>query len=235
MNYEKLKIMGTFKSGTHSLSETFIINDINVSRHHLQPLDSNTCYFVPIRNQKEIFLSAYFQDILHPRSYEYSLLNHLNIDLSTIDETDLKKTYLDINKNKYFYEKLYETFKKTDWDKYEYLSNKYCLNLINKIDDSFKTIPFKKNYFTIHNIPNKNISIVFLDIKIINDKEILNEMFKKLKLKYNINNISYSNIGSTKFYANEYAILHNKLKIENYFDENYYDFLNPSIFTNVSI
>jgi hypothetical protein len=232
MNNINVVIMGTFKSGTNSLHETFINNDIISTRIHLEPLIDNTYYFIPIRNQKEIYLSAYFQDI-HQPSYEYSLLNYLNVKLDKTKIHDveyLKNIYMKLKKDKYFYEHLYKNFIEKKWEKYEHLSNSHILKIINNIDKSFIKIPFKKNNYTIHNIIDKNIKIIFLDIKIISNSSVLNNIFTELKLPYHIKNIYFSNIGSYKFYNEDYKYLIDRLKSKHYFDDDYYDFLNDNIY-----
>jgi hypothetical protein len=233
MDNVNIIVMGTFKSGTHSLQEMFSKNNIKSSRIHIEDLIKNTCHFIPIRNQKEIYLSAYFQDINIP-SYEYSIFNYLqiNLDKKKINDSEYLETeYLNIKKNKNFYDALYKNFINTNWSKYGYLSNKNILKEINKNDITFTKIPFKKNNYTIHKIPNENITIVFMDISILNNIEILNEMFTELQMPYTISQIYLSNIGNEKFYKNEYKFMIEELKKINYFDSDYYDFLDQDIFT----
>ena len=234
----KIIINGVFKTGTTTLEYLLINNNIECSKIHCSTINNNTIYLTPIRNQKEIFLSAFFQDI-HIPEYKYSIFHdEENINLfkkytqtkGFNQDKYFRDKYLKINRDKLFIDKLYKKFINYDWNNEYYLINKQHIERINKKDNNFNKIPFKKNNYYIYENKEKNIKIVFIDFKILNDINKLNNMLKELNINKKILKTEKCNIGETKFYKNEYKILKELLLKDNYFDENYYDFLDNEIY-----
>ena len=213
-------INGVYKTGTTTL-ENLLQNNIECSKIHSSTINNDTIYLTPIRNQKEIFLSAFFQDI-HIPEYKYSIFHdeeNINLFKKYRQIKDFnqnryfREKYFKINRDKLFIDKLYKIFVNYNWNNEYHLINKYHIERINKIDNNFNKIPFKKNNYYIYSYKEKNIKIVFIDFKILNDINKLNNMLKE-----------------TKFYKNEYKILKELLLKKKYFDENYYDFLDNEIY-----
>jgi|SaaInlStandDraft_7_1057024.scaffolds.fasta_scaffold17993_4 hypothetical protein len=234
----KIIINGVFKTGTSTLIRTLHSNDIECSLEHCSNINNNTIYLTPIRNQKEIFISGFFQDIHNPM-YKYSIFHdEENINLykkyrqtkGFNQDRYFREKYFKINRDKLFIDKLYKLFVNYNWDNEYHLINKYHIARINKIDNNFNKIPFKKNAYYIYENKEKNIKIVFIDFKILNDINIINNMLKELNINKQILKTEKCNIGETKFYKNEYKILKELLLNNKYFDENYYDFLDNEIY-----
>jgi hypothetical protein len=53
-------INGVYKTGTSTLENLLRNNNIECYKFHSSAINNNTIYLTPIRNQKEIFLSAFF-------------------------------------------------------------------------------------------------------------------------------------------------------------------------------
>lgn len=236
----KIIINGVFKTGTSTLIRTLHSNDIECSLEHCSNINNNTIYLTPIRNQKEIFISGFFQDIHNPM-YKYSIFhNKENINLYKEYNNNIEKygraikyfenEYLKINRDDKFIDKLYEKFINFNWEKEYQLINKHHIKKINKIDSKFTKIPFKKNGYYIYENKEKNIKVVFIDFKILNDINIINNMLKELNINKQILKMLKFNIGEDKFYNNEYKILKELLSKDKYFDEHYYDFLDNEIY-----
>lgn len=233
----KIIINGAFKTGTSTIKETLKNNNIETTKIHCSNFENNHIYLTTIRNQKEIYLSSFFQDIHIPK-YDYCLFhNDENIQLydkmkKNKENPDkfFREKYLKIEKNENFINELLNKFLNVDWTKYNYLQNKTHLHNLNIIDENVQKIPFKKNGYFIYENKDKNIKIVFIDYKIIDNVDILNEILNNLGIDIKLDKIHNSNIGTKKFYRNEYIKLIELLKSKNYFDENYYDFLNENIY-----
>ena len=231
-------INGVYKTGTSTLENLLQNNNIECSKIHSSTINNDTIYLTPIRNQKEIFLSAFFQDI-HMPEYKYSLFHdeeNINLFKKYREIKDFnqnryfREKYFKINRDKLFIDKLYKIFVNYNWNNEYHLINKYHIERINKIDNNFNKIPFKKNDYYIYENKEKNIKIVFIDFKILNDINKLNNMLKELNINNKILKTEKCNIGETKFYKNEYKILKELLLKDKYFDDNYYDFLDNEIY-----
>lgn len=216
---------GIFKCGSSTLYNTLIENNkfgYNIQKIHT---DKNNNYsskdtiLIPVRNQKETYLSGYFQDIYLP-PYNYSIY-HNNDDIEIWNKNKninyFEKKYIDEYSSKY--ELIYNHFISKDFSNEDHLNNKTLLN-------SFKLnkIPFKIGGYTIKN------NICFIDFKILNNIELLNEMLKELNINIIISNLIISNQSFNKSIKNEYNYVKNKCIEDKYFEENYYDFLNDDIY-----
>jgi hypothetical protein len=186
---------------------------------------------IPIRNQKETYISGYFQDIYIP-VYEYSIFHNehdINYFRNTYNHHYYEKKYM----NEIYQQKdlIYNCFKKNlnIMMRTDCLNNYTILNIINNFDNNFKQIPFKINGYVIQKLYN-GCTVVFIDFKVLNNIDILNEMVKDLNLDIIISHTNLKNNGKEKFYAKDYIDLCDTLAQEKYFDENYYDFLNNNIY-----
>ena len=124
---------------------------------------------------------------------------------------------------------IYERFK----DASEYLleacelDNMHLIRVIKNYDITFNKIPFKKNNYVIKVLPN-GCTAVFIDMHMLNNIVILNNMLCELKINIVISSLTHTNIGTLKFYSNEYKVLSKTLRDEKYYDSEYYDFLNDN-------
>jgi len=107
-------INGVYKTGTSTLVNLLRNNNIECSKIHNSSINNNTIYLTPIRNQKEILLSAFFQDI-HIPEYKYSIFHdEENINLfkkytqtkGFNQDKYFREKYFKINHDKFFIDKL---------------------------------------------------------------------------------------------------------------------------------
>jgi len=120
----KIIINGVFKTGTTTLENLLRNNNIECSKIHSSTINNDTIYLTPIRNQKEIFLSAFFQDIHIPK-YKYSIFHdEENINLfkkyrqikDFNQDRYFREKYFKINRDKLFIDKLYKIFVNYNWN-----------------------------------------------------------------------------------------------------------------------
>lgn len=225
-------VSGVFKSGTSSLVNSLSINNknnlYNIKKIHMGPdyFESTNIILIPIRNQKEIYVSGFFQDI-HIPPYIYSIF-HTPEDINIYENTKNNKEFIAkfINMYKNNHEAIYNHFNSVYKHLIDshHLNNSSILKIINKYDDTFKKIPFKKNEFVIRKLSTGCI-VVFIDMHMLNDATKINNMLNELNININITTTVYSNNSSDKFYSNEYKTLSTTLRDNNYYDADYYDFL----------
>ena len=233
-------ISGTFKCGSTSLyhSLTPVISDIfktHIWFSHQKIVekfgDQDYVYLIPIRNQKEIYPSAMFEDIHNP-SFEYSL-SLLQSDqdrllFSQKGKDALIERYQNLKGKDAL---VYQNFKTTDWTKYFHLNNSSIVKFVQQLDRSFLTIPFQIGGYWIVDI--KGVRFAFIDTQMLSDLDKINQLLTDLDLP-TISKVVRDNIGTEKFYSAEYQVLTDRLRSEGYFDQNYYDFLATNLYTIIA-
>jgi hypothetical protein len=198
----KIIVYGTFKSGTSTLEKRFLMLNDNYQVQKIHPcklsdkINDLDILIVPIRSQKEIFMSAYFQDITKPQ-YDYYYGNqHEVIHANT--------------------ECLLNKFYKQKWDTYHYLRTQSIFDDIEsfseiKIDYKFITkSDYERKYKiidTVYKPTNKNIKILFVDLYATNTYENFNSIILDLGLDnskvHNVFNM-IGNKGTEKWYGDVY-------------------------------
>jgi hypothetical protein len=243
---ESIVICSTYKAASTSLFDTLMLNNENgyhIRKEHIfAPIlngdkvtyhksghlsqKNKTIILIPIRNPKEVYVSALFQDICNPE-YEYSPF-HSQENIVLWNTLHNKHSYF-IEKYKQEFlnkvEKLKEHFYKTNFISYPYLNSASLLKIFTKLDK----IPFKKMNYVIREYDEHN-TLCFMDYKIIGEIEILREMVKDLNLNMNITDLMKSNITDEKVFSQDYKELKKLLIKDGYFYADYYSFLTPSIY-----
>ena len=240
-------VSGIFKSGSTSLYDTLMRNNKNTSMYRItkkhiadhgfgkpglgtHTFNKTDIILIPIRNQKETYISGFFQDIHYPR-YNYSIFHtQENINICNNNQQYWKffeKKFVDMYKDKH--NLIYDHFINV----YDYLTSSPLLNnntiieVIKDQDPTFNKVPVKKNGYVSKRLPN-GCTVVFIDMKMLDNITILNEMLNELSINIRIMNLVSSNIGVNKIYANEYKTLSSTLRNNNYYDQDYYDFLDDN-------
>lgn len=213
-------------------SDNLGIKNITVMRNHIDScIFNDNIVFISIRNQREIYPSAYFESLSNPE-YEYNIFNTEETITAWKNLKGFERRPFMIEKyNKEIkgnYEKIIDHFNKQAWSKYNFLNNYVTLDKI-KQHGLLEKIPFKKNGYVIRPVNDSSIC-VFIDYKIINNPDKFNNIFRELNLDLNVEKIERENISQLKFYGEDYNNVCSILKKNNYYDENYYDFLDNSIF-----
>lgn len=216
-------VSGTFRSGSSTIYNTIKdgLNDNTVIKKiHIGGLNNglfqNNIIIIPIRNNKEVYVSGYMQDIYCP-AYPYSIFNNC-----------IKKWNKDKNleyfKQKYNEEidldMIYENFKKQNMNKYIDFKVEEILNIFKPIGK----ICFQKGWYKITYFKKFNCKLCIVDFKMLNNIYLFKVMLNELGINSNPTKMIISNVSSD----HNYLKLKDKLKENNYFDKDYYDFLNNS-------
>lgn len=159
--------------------------------------------FTIIRDPREIYISAFFQDMDKP-SYPYYYDNADNI-MNT-----------DINL-------LIKHYYKFRWSDYQHLNTHTCIKTLEEYTNidiygqSFDKINKYKIYKT------NDITLCILNIKILHNKLIIKQILKELnyddEIINNIDTASQSNISSDKWYAEKYEEFKNNIVKPNLFGD----------------
>lgn len=133
-------ILSPFKTGTTSLFATFKSNNVDVIKLHDIDETFHTDYshiFLITRNQKDLYLSAFFQDIDNPE-FEYYFGTQQEVLEADISD-------------------LISHFNRFDFSKYSHLDINHYLDLLKKYfkvnipnlseDEEFKIVYSNKKYF----------------------------------------------------------------------------------------
>lgn len=222
---KKIIISGTVKTGS-----TFLLETIKkyyggeCERIHITPamkeyhVLKNTIILIPIRNQKNVNVSSYFEGIFSGK------INSSECNVDNIDNIN------DINDINNIY---YTHFHTIDFNSEELCESNNCtiLSALNyesetvqlEKTDMFYTIPFKIGGYVIKKL--SYCTVCFIDFKILDNRLMLNNMFKDLEININLKKITKQNVSNEKTYAEHHKLLIDKLHKDCYFDNDYYDFI----------
>jgi hypothetical protein len=241
---ERIVVCSTYKAASSSLYDTLLLNNENnydVRKEHIcaprgdnftysqsTPLSKNdkTVILIPIRNQKEVYCSALFQDICNPE-YEYSPFHSKENILIWKTRKDKDTHFLQKYTEEYMgqIEKLKEHFFRFDFSIYPYLNNASLLSIF----PSMGKIPFKKNGYVIRKYDDKN-TLCFMDFRIVGNLSLLQQMMRELSLNINITDLMKSNTTDEKAFASDYTGLKRELISTGYLSQDYYSFLSSDLY-----
>jgi hypothetical protein len=209
-NKKKVIVMGSFKTGTSSISNLInkAQNDIELIKgKHNRSLKNQDfdLIIIPVRKHFEIFQSAFFQDITKP-SYKYFFNEDKDIILKE-NVSNLINHFLNIN-----------------WLDFSHLSpNTSILHLKNIIKD-YKLMKLNDELYYLNEFTNKYTNKKF-KVMIIGFCYLPIEKVENIFKTVNINiseKFFHANNGNRKWYAKKYIEFKDKLKEH----PNYNDYLN---------
>ena len=166
-------------------SDTYKIKEI-INQH--MPQFSPNIIFTIIRDPREIYMSAYFQDITNP-GYPYYFDCADNV--VSCDVNDLVNHFLSFS-----------------WDEYEHVNLYTCIKTLEEYTgiDIFGQSFDKTNKYKIYQ--NDKFKLCILNIELLNNKEIIKQICNELGYPPEIIDgillACGSNISSDKWYAEKY-------------------------------
>jgi hypothetical protein len=205
-------VYGCFKTGTHSLfnslQKSLKKDDFLIERKHIDIDIFNKKHykyiFYLVRDQEQIYKSAFFQDIIH-KEYDYSLFNKKNMlsheYANTLDKKEKIIQDLDINIIQNFYNNF-------DW------YNQYHLNVQTSLDELcnyFKLSEINVKTLEKYQIQNLNCGsqLIVLNIEAMNNDTTMSQMFNKINLPIEKLNIMKCNESKNKWYSQLYDEFNN--------------------------
>lgn len=186
----------------------FNVPNINIVKKHINLdylIESKDLEYViiPIRkNKKNLFISAYFSDIIED-SYEYSPFNRCLKKFRFLKRDDRKEliNIIDIDI-------LVDDFKLIDWTKYEWLNPYKLLDILNDGFDYNVNIDELETIQIVNakrRKDDKNIKIIFVATESLT-KETMMTITNELDVNYNKSEYKLinSNNGSQKWYNDRF-------------------------------
>ena len=202
-------VVAGYKTASTTLQHTFKARKTHNVDFAKELPENINIILMPFRDNKVVYSSAYFQDIIVP-TYEYSpfhktqFLNKLTKVCSQhcgnccdCKEEQKRKNIINTIPTNL----LVKHYKTINWNKYEHLNNIIRINIINKTYGT--TIDYNSKEYQVYNIivNNKPRKLISFNI------DILNSQFNKLKeilgIKENIQ-LHSSNISNQKWYKEKY-------------------------------
>ena len=209
-NKKKVIVMGSFKTGTSSISNLIIKgqNDIElIEGKHNRSLKNKDfdLIIIPVRKHFEIFQSAFFQDITKP-SYKYFFNENKDIILKE-NVSNLINHFLNFN-----------------WLKYSHLSPNTSITYLKDILNEDISIKLNNELYYLNEFTNKYTNKKF-KVLIIGFCYLPIEKVENIFKIININNnkkFFHGNNGNNKWYAEKYIEFKDKFKKH----KNYNNYLN---------